>query len=171
MTTAPEAAAPPGDDPVAPGEPGDTAGGASAAANDGSVADPALFAALQQWATALRSVVARAISITVLEARLAALNFVLILVVAIASGLLLASAWIALFAAVVAWFHQLGLSWPMAFLLMAGINLTLAVAGGFAIYRMSNNLVFRAIRRFILDLEADDDDTLRSAARNTPPAP
>lgn len=124
----------------------------------------------QQWLHALRVVVARAIDISVLEARLAALNFVLILVIAVASGLLLATAWIAFFAAVVAWFHELGLSWSIALLLMAAINLLLAIGGGFAIYRMSNNLLFKAIRKFIL-YGVSDDERARSAAGNPPPAP
>lgn len=101
---------------------------------------------------------------------LATLNFVLILIIAVASGLLLATAWIAFFAAVVAWFHQLGLSWPMAFLLMGVINLTLAVLGGFTIYRMSNNLLFKAIRKFIMYGESNDARA-GSDAGNTPPAP
>ncbi len=115
-----------------------------------------LFGALDEWQRSLRVVFARAIDLTVLEARLAALNFALILIVAVASGLLLASAWIALFAAIVATFHALGLSWPLAFLLMAAINLALAGAGGYAIYRMSNNLLFKAIRKFILYGEPPD---------------
>ena len=129
-----------------------------------------LIVALQQWLHALRIVLGRAIDITVLETRLAALNFVLIVVVAVASGLLLATAWIAFFAAIVAVFHELGLSWSAALLLMAAINLVLAVAGGYAIYRMSNNLLFKAIRKFIVYGEEEDGDH-RSAAGNTPAAP
>lgn len=129
-----------------------------------------LLDAVQQWLHSLRIVLARAIDISVLEARLAALNFVLIVVIAVASGLLLATAWIAFFAAVVAWFHELGLSWSMALLLMAAINLSLAIGGSFAIYRMSNNLLFKAIRKFILYGESDNE-RVRSAAGNPPTAP
>jgi uncharacterized membrane protein len=111
---------------------------------------PALAQALRQWAAALRILLSRLFNIAVLETRLAALSFVLILIVGVASGLLLASAWIALFAAVVTWFNALGLSWPLALLLMTAINLLLAIVGCYAIYRMSNNLMFRAIRKFIM---------------------
>ncbi len=129
-----------------------------------------LLAAAAEWLHSLRVMVARAIDITVLEARLAALNFVLILIIAVASGLLLATAWIAFFGAVVAWFHELGLSWPIAFLLMSAINLMLALAGGFVIYRMSNNLIFKAIRKFIIYGESNDVRA-GSDAGDAPPAP
>jgi hypothetical protein len=136
---------------------------------------PSLIAAAEEWLLSLRIAVARAIDITVLEARLAALNFALIAIVAVGSGLLLASAWIALFAAIVAWFHQLGLSWPAAFLLMAGINLVLAIVGGYTIYRMSNNMLFKAIRKFITYSENLYEEkpyaASRPAAGNPPPAP
>src|SRR5690606_11909745 len=108
-------------------------------------------------------------SIAILETRLAALSFVLILMLGVASGLLLASAWIALFAAVVTWFHAMGLSWPIALLLMAGINLLLAAISAYAIYRMSNNMMFRAIRQFILSTETHDDKTPAAADRPQQP--
>ena len=150
-------------------------------------AQPGLLDAALDWLQSLRQALARAIDITVLEARLAALNFTLIVIVAVASGLLLATAWIALFAAVVAWLHTLGLSWPLALLAIAAINLATAVAGAYAIYRMSNNLLFNALRKFITYGDADArtahehtepketdgerDGTAGSAAGNTPPAP
>lgn len=131
--------------------------------------ETSLTDAAQAWLTSLRVAFARAVDITVLEARLAALNFVLIVIIGVASGLLLATAWIALFAAIVAGLHELGLSWSLALLLIATVNLLLAVAGGFAIYRMSNNLLFRAIRKFIM--YGESDVRAESAAGNTPPAP
>ncbi len=136
---------------------------------------PTLIGAVEEWILSLRIALARAVDLTVLETRLAALNFSLVLIVAIGSGLLLATAWIAFFAAIVAWFHVLGLSWPAAMLLMAAINLALAVIGGFAIYRMSNNMLFKAIRRFITYSENPHEEkpnaASRPAAGNTPPAP
>jgi hypothetical protein len=133
-----------------------------------------LLGAVRDWWLSLRAAVMRAADIAVLEARLAALNFTLIVIAAVASGLLLATAWIALFAAIVAWFHELGLSWPAALLLMAAINFVLAGAGGYAIYRMSNNLLFKAIRKFIMygkrDMHGDDDAGSGSAVGNKPPA-
>lgn len=133
---------------------------------------PSLTQALQQWTTSLRVLLGRLFSIAVLETRLAALSFVMILIVGVASGLLLASAWIALFAGIVTWFHALGLSWPLALLLMAGINFLLAALGAYAIYRMSNNLLFRTIRQFILATETDDvSRTAAPAARNEQPQP
>lgn len=143
---------------------------APAESSDAAAEQAGLLDAAQQWLQGLRTVIARAIDISVLEARLAALNFVLILIIAVASGLLLATAWIALFAAIVAWFHELGLSWSLALLLMATINLVLAIAGGFTIYHMSNNLLFKAIRKFIMYGESDDERA-RSTAGNPPPAP
>lgn len=145
-----------------------------------------LLDAIEDWLISLRVAIARAVDITVLEARLAALNFALIVIVAVGSGLLLATAWIALFAAIVAWFHELGLSWSAALLLMAVINLVLAAAGGYAIYRMSNNMLLKAIRKFITyanDTNKHTDETTettetsgehhasRPAAGNPPPAP
>lgn len=129
-------------------------------------ASPPLTQALHNWVTSLRVVFGRLLSIAVLETRLAALNFVLILIIGVASGLLLASAWIALFAAIIGWFHGLGLSWPLAFLLMAAINFLLAAIGGYAIYRMSNNLLFKTLRQFILAVEIDKDDSAAIADRD-----
>ncbi|MDB6061187.1 MAG: hypothetical protein JWM78_1290 [Verrucomicrobiaceae bacterium] len=131
---------------------------------------PALAQALQDWTASLRILLDRLFKIAVLETRLAALSFVLILIIGIASGLLLASAWIALFAAIVTWFHALGLSWPISLLLMAGINFFLAIVGCYAIYRMSNNLMFRAIRKFILATEIHDGNAATTADRNQQPA-
>ena len=127
---------------------------------------PALGQALQQWTEALRILLARLLNIAVLETRLAALSFITILIVGVASGLLMASAWIALFAAVVTWFNAMGLSWPLALLLMAAINLVLAIVGCYAIYRMSNNLMFRAIRKFILATENKDGEPPAIADRD-----
>ncbi|MFT3931560.1 MAG: hypothetical protein QM709_14815 [Spongiibacteraceae bacterium] len=127
---------------------------------------PTLLDAIEEWLVSLRVAIARAVDITVLEARLAALNFALIIIVAVGSGLLLATSWIALFAAVVAWFHELGLSWSAALLLMAAINLALAAAGGYAIYRMSNNMLFKAIRKFITYAKSDSDGRNNSNDRN-----
>lgn len=133
-----------------------------------------LLGAVNEWLSTLRVAIARAVDITVLEARLAALNFSLILIVAVGSGLLLASAWIAFFGAIVAWFHELGLSWSAALLLMAAINLVLAIIGGYTIYRMSNNMLFKAIRKFITYSENNDNGERHAASRpaagNTPPA-
>lgn len=144
--------------------------GAEAAANASDSLPHTFFAAAEEWLLSLREVLVRAIDITVLEARLAALNFALIAIVAVASGLLLATAWIALFAAIVAWFHELGLSWSLALLLVAAINLVLGLVGGVLIYRMSNNLLFKAIRKFITYGERSDA-LGGSVARNEPPAP
>lgn len=131
---------------------------------------PPLTQALQQWLGSLRIVLGRLLNIAVLETRLAALSFVWIVVIGVASGLLLASAWIALLAATVSWFHALGLSWQMALLLMAAINFLLAASGGYAVYRLSNNMLFKTIRTFILATEIDDDsDTAAVASRENEP--
>lgn len=176
MTTAPEAATPDIEAPT----PGSDSIGPNATAPQ---ADPkpeelsaSLFGVIELWLSSLRTAVARAADIAVLEARLAALNLVLIIIFAVASGLFLAMGWIALFAALVAWFHELGLSWSVAILLMAAINLVLAAAGAYAIYRMSNNLLFNAVRKFITYNFEIKDGVLRDvssgpAAGNTPTEP
>ena len=125
---------------------------------------PPLTQALQQWLGSLRIVFGRLLNIAVLETRLAALSFVGIVVIGVASGLLLASAWIALLAATVSWFHALGLSWQMALLLMAAINFLLAAAGGYAVYRLSNNMLFTTIRKFIMATEIDNDSDTTAVA-------
>lgn len=137
-----------------------------------AIEPPPLTQALQQWLGSLRTVLGRLFNIAVMETRLAALNFVLILIIGVASGLLLASGWIALLAATISWFHALGLSWQMALLLMAAINFVLAAAGGYAIYRMSNNMLFKTIRQFIMATEIDNDSDTAAAVldKNEPPA-
>lgn len=168
MTTAPEAAAP--DTEAAEPQAIDPAPATAA-----EELDSTLLGAIDAWLSALRTALARAVDITVLEARLAALNLAFILAIAVACGLLLATAWIALFAAIVAWLHEQGLSWSAALSLIGFINLALAGAGGYAIYRMSNNLLFRATRKFIMHGH-DNDNGERDAASgptagDTPPAP
>jgi len=118
---------------------------------------PGTIAAFQQWIDAARIVLGRFTTIAVMEARLATVNLIIILVVAVASGLLLASAWIALFAAIVTWLHTLGLTWPMALLLVAAINFAVAAGGAYAIYRLSNNLLLRTLRAFLLAPEKIDE--------------
>lgn len=132
---------------------------------------PSLAQLLQQWAGSIRVVAARLLTVAALEARLAALNFTLMLLVAVASGLLLASAWIALFAAIVAGLHALGLAWHFALLLVAVVNFALAIAGFFYINRMSNHLIFNALRALVAGPEqADANHTAGSTAGNVAPA-
>jgi hypothetical protein len=118
---------------------------------------PGTIAAFQQWIDAARIVLGRFTTIAVMEARLATVNLIIILVVAVASGLLLATAWIALFAAIVTWLHTLGLTWPMALLLVAAVNFAVAAGGAYAIYRLSNNLLLRTLRAFLLAPEKIDE--------------
>jgi hypothetical protein len=128
---------------------------------------PGTIAAFQQWIDAARIVLGRFTTIAVMEARLATVNLIIILVIAVASGLLLASAWIALFAAIVAWLHTLGLTWHTALLLIAAINFAVAAGGAYAIYRLSNNLLLRTLRAFLLAPEKANDE---HAQNQTPPA-
>jgi hypothetical protein len=118
---------------------------------------PGTIAAFQHWIDAARIVLGRFTTIAVMEARLATVNLIIILVVAVASGLLLATAWIALFAAIVTWLHTLGLTWPMALLLVAAVNFAVAAGGAYAIYRLSNNLLLRTLRAFLLAPEKIDE--------------
>jgi hypothetical protein len=117
---------------------------------------PSLTLLLQQWIASLRNAAARLLTVAALEARLAALNFTLMLLVAVASGLLLASSWIALFAAIVAGLHALGLAWHFALLLVAVVNFALAIAGFYYINRMSNHLLFNTLRALVAEPEPTD---------------
>lgn len=122
----------------------------------------------ERWTMSLRNLAHRWLTIAALEARLAALNVTLMLMVAVASGLLLASAWIALFAAIVAGLHALGLAWHSALLLVALVNLALAIAGFHYINRMSKNLIFNTLRALVAEPEQHDADNLAGpAAGNT----
>jgi hypothetical protein len=132
---------------------------------------PALAVLFERWQASLRNLAHRWLTIAALEARLAALNITLMLMVAVASGLLLASAWIALFAAIIAGLHALGLAWHFALLLVALINLALAIAGFHYINRMSNHLIFNTLRALVAEPERRDADNLAGpAAGNTTPA-
>lgn len=127
--------------------------------------------ALQQWLHSLRAICGRAAALAVMETRLATVNIALILILAVASGLLLASAWIAFFGVVVVGLHSLGLAWPWAFLLIGAVNLALAFGGAYAIYRLSNNLLMQTLRRFILASESSyDGPANQSASGPTTPA-
>lgn len=134
-------------------------------------ATPSLPLLFERWVTSLRLVSSRWLTIAALEARLAALNITLMLMVAVASGLLLASAWIALFAAIIAGLHALGLAWHFALLLVALVNLALAIAGFHYINKMSNHLIFNTLRALVAEPEQPDANNLAGpAAGDTPPA-
>lgn len=120
---------------------------------DSTEQPPSLTALFERWLAAIRQTAARLLTVAALEARLAALNVTLMLIVAVASGLLLASAWIALFAAIVTGLHALGLAWHFALLLVALVNLMLAIAGFYYINRLSNHLIFNALRALIAEPE------------------
>jgi hypothetical protein len=126
-----------------------------------------LTALFDRWIVSIRWIAKRWLTVAALEARLAALNFTLMLMVAVASGLLLASAWIALFAAIVAGLHALGLGWHLALLLVALVNFLLAVLGFYYINRMSKNLIFNTLRALVAEPEQPDANNIPGpAARN-----
>lgn len=134
-------------------------------------AAPPLSLLFDRWTASLRVVAGRWLSIAALEARLAALNITLMLMVAVASGLLLASAWIALFAAIIAGLHALGLEWHFALLLVAAVNLALAIGGFYYINKMSKDLIFNTLRALVAEPEQNDADNLAGpAAGNAAPA-
>lgn len=134
------------------------------------LAASALAPLFERWNASLRNVAHRWLAIAALEARVAALNITLMLVVAVASGLLLASAWIALFAAIIAGLHALGLAWHFALLLVALVNLGLAVAGFHHINRMSNHLIFNTLRALVAEPEQHDADNRAGSAAGDAPA-
>jgi len=121
---------------------------------------PALSLLFDRWVASIRIAANRWLTVAALEARLAALNLTLMLIVAVASGLLLASAWIALFAAIVASLHALGLTWHLALLLVALVNFILALLGFHYINRMSNHLIFNTLRALVAEPEQHHADNL-----------
>jgi hypothetical protein len=132
---------------------------------------PALTLLFERWNASLRNLAHRWLTIATLEARLAALNITLMLMVAVASGLLLASAWIALFAAIIAGLHALGLAWHFALLLVALVNLGLAIAGFHYINRMSNHLIFNTLRALVAEPEHRNADNHAGPAAGNPSPP
>ena len=81
---------------------------------------------------------------------------------------MLASAWIALFAAIVAGLHALGLAWHFALLLVAAVNLGLAIGGLYYINRKSNHLIFNALRALVAEPEQHDADNVAGPAAGNP---
>jgi hypothetical protein len=144
---------------------------AAAATETATPPPPPLPQLFDRWIASLRNAAHRWLAIAALEARLAALNITQMLMVAVASGLLLASAWIALFGAIVAGLHAAGLAWHFALLLVAVVNLALAIAGFRYINQMSNHLIFNTLRALVAEPEQSDADNLAGpAAGNAPPA-
>jgi hypothetical protein len=143
----------------------------AAPAADTPASEPGLTLLFERWTTSLRNLAHRWLTIAALEARLAALNITLMLMVAVASGLLLASAWIALFAAIVAGLHALGLEWHSALLLVALVNLCLAITGFYYINRMSNHLIFNTLRALVAEPEHRDADNLAGPVPGNTKAP
>jgi hypothetical protein len=125
---------------------------------------PSLTVLFDRWIASIRWIAKRWLTVAALEARLAALNFTLMLMVAVASGLLLASAWIALFAAIVTGLHALGLAWHLALLLVALVNLLMALLGFYYINRMSNHLIFNTLRALVAEPEQPNANNIPGSA-------
>lgn len=150
--------------------PDPTASGSGDDRPDAAAEAPPLSLLFERWLASWRVVGGRWLSIAALEARLAALTITQMLLMAVASGLLLATAWIALFGAIVAGLHALGLAWHFALLLVAAVNLALAIGGLYYINRKSNHLIFNALRALVAEPEQHDADNVAGPAAGNAPA-
>lgn len=87
------------------------------------------------------------LELAALEAQRATATLTRILVAAVVISILVISAWIALVTGALVWVTDAGVSWPMALLIAAVVNLVLAGLLGGYIYRHVGELLFEATLR------------------------
>lgn len=110
--------------------------------------DPAsLGQAIRAWRAALADTLSDGLRLLALEGRLAGLSLATMLGLALLAALLIASAWLALLAALLIGLNHWGLPWWVGLLLVAALNLLLGGLLIRRIIRLSRNLLFSASRR------------------------
>lgn len=86
-------------------------------------------------------------SLFALEVKLAGRSIAIILVLVVLTSLLLLSSWFSLLGALITWLTSIHFSLMTSLLIVSAINLLIAIATGFYIVRVSNNLQFKETRK------------------------
>ncbi|MFP8965795.1 NfeD family protein [Pokkaliibacter sp. CJK22405] len=115
-------------------------------------APPSLSDVMSQWKLTWKTLVAQWESFTdvaTLEARLAALSLVEMLVLGIISAVLLIASWIGILAVIGIGLNALGLPWALALILLIAGNLGAVAYLVMRLRRRSENLAFKGTRSLI----------------------
>jgi len=97
----------------------------------------------------LYNLVGKIVALASYEAYLARRNLVKIIIIAIMSGIVLASIWLCLLAGCGLYFISIGLSYPLTFLVIILINILILIILSIMIKNAEKNLLFRATRNQI----------------------
>jgi uncharacterized membrane protein YqjE len=87
------------------------------------------------------------LELAALEAQRASVTFTRMIMAAVVISILVISAWISLVAGGLVWATETGISWPVALLIAAVVNLVLAGVLGWYIYSHVDELLFEATLR------------------------
>lgn len=96
---------------------------------------------------ALLTFISDALTLLVLEGRLAIISLIVMLAVGVFAAVLLVSVWLFLLATIAVGLVAVGWPWAVVLLFMAGINLVLVLICALVIRRLSGNVLFSATRR------------------------
>lgn len=108
---------------------------------------PSLTDAAATLGTTAGAIAQNLLRLLALESQRAALSLSTMVCLGVIAALLLSSTWLLLLAAAAIWLVGLGLSWELALLAAAALNLGLSAVLFSVIRRLSQHLRFRATRR------------------------
>ncbi|MDF2866871.1 MAG: hypothetical protein K0S11_341 [Gammaproteobacteria bacterium] len=106
-----------------------------------------LSTALKELLLTFSQIIQEIVAIARLETRLAGISLFFMVLLLFTSSLLCFAIWLSLLLAAVFWLLQLGFSWPIVLLQLAGVNFLLLLFVGWAIKRCFRNLLFTATRK------------------------
>ncbi|MEZ5594249.1 MAG: hypothetical protein R3F53_27550 [Gammaproteobacteria bacterium] len=108
---------------------------------------PSLTDTAATLATTAGAIAQNLLRLLALESQRAALSLSTMVCLGVVAALLISSAWLLLLAAAAIWLVRLGLSWELALLAAAVLNISLSAAVFSLIRHLSQHLRFRATRR------------------------
>ncbi|MDX1654137.1 MAG: hypothetical protein R3310_02870 [Candidatus Competibacteraceae bacterium] len=109
-----------------------------------------LITSLSALGRTLLGLMTDALQLLAAEARLAGLSLAAMVAAGIALAAVGTGSWLAVVAALAVWLVRLGLAWEVALLLVAVLNLAMALILLKTMAVLSRNLTFRATRRHLL---------------------
>lgn len=117
--------------------------------NNDNLDHPSLFTAIEHiWKYSLE-IIQDIFKLFLLEVRLAGKSLATIIIMVILAALLLISSWFSLLGALISWLLTLHMSLVLSLVLVAGVNLIIAIAIGIYIIKISSNLKFKETRKQI----------------------
>jgi hypothetical protein len=115
-----------------------------------------LFGIIAGVFTSARQVLSNYVELITLEARRAGLALTWMVTLGAIAAMLVVTAWMGFMVAFALWLISQGMSPAVAIVLVASVNLLVAVVVGFACFMLSRNLLFPATRRQLKPRSSDN---------------